>query len=343
MSTITTDQLTAFAVDILTAAGADREQATSVAEVLIWGNSAGRPNQGVWRLPILCKRLSKGLFNSPCNLKIDKRTPSVAVIDGDNGIGHYVGQMAADTAIDLASKNGVGVVTVSDSNFLGSLGYYVDKIAKNGMLAVLWNNSFPKVAPYGGVKAVLGTNPLAFAAPRRNGRNVIADLSTGASAGSTITKAAELGQPIPEGIAIARDGTPITDPAKVKDGALLPFGGAKGYALGLMVEIMAGVVSGAGISHGVHSMYGDFENPGNSGHFFMAVDINTLMPMNTYYDRMEMLVDVLRESGEEVMLPGEGRWSALDKTEAAGGIALDEKTTKALTELANSLSVITPW
>lgn len=342
MSVITIDALKAFSVEILSAAGANREQSESVAEALAWGNAAGRPNQGVWRLPILCKRLSKGLFNNSCKPRIDERKPAVAVIDGDNGIGHYVGRVAADAAIERAQKNGVGVVAVSDSNFLGTLGYYVNRIAEHGMLAILWNNSFPKVAPHGGTKAVLGTNPIAFAAPRRNGRNIIVDLSTGASAGSTVTKAAELGLPIPEGIAISPDGKPITDPSKVKEGALLPFGGVKGYALGLMVEIMAGVATGAGISHGVRSMYGDFENPGNSGHFFVAIDINALMHIDTFYDRMETLVEALRDC-EGVLLPGEGRWSALAKTEEAGGVALDEKTKNALMELAESLGVTTPW
>ncbi len=342
MFVIALEELTTFAVEILVAAGADREQAAGVAEVLVWSDAFGRPNQGVWRLPILCKRLSAGLFHCPCQPRIDDRAPAVAVIDGDNGIGHYVGRLAADAAIERAAKNGVAAVGVSDSNFLGALGYYVQRIAERGMIAMLFNNSFPKVAPHGGTKPVLGTNPLAFAAPRRDGKSIIVDLATAASAGSDITKAAELGQPLPIGIAIDREGQPITDPSKVNQGALLPVGGAKGYALGLVVEILAGVVTGAGISHGVRSMYSDFENPGNSGHFFVAIDVNTLMPLDTFYERMEHLVDALRDC-EGVLLPGETRWRAHAETEAAGGITLDEQTTAALTKLAKSLNVRMPW
>jgi len=342
MSIIALDKLTAFAADILVAAGADRAQADAVAEVLVWCDAAGRPNQGVWRLPILGKRLSAGLFNCPCRPRIDDRAPAVAVIHGDNGIGHYVGRMAVDVAIGRAAKHGVAAVGVSDSNFLGALGYYVQRIAERGMLALLFNNSFPKVAPHGGTKPVLGTNPIAFAAPRRDGRSIIVDLATAASAGSDITKAAELGQPLPLGIAIDRNGQPITDAAKVNAGALLPMGGAKGYALGLVVEILAGVVTGAGVAHGVHSMYSDFEKPGNSGHFFLAIDIETLMPMDTYFDRLEHLVDALRDC-DGVLLPGEARWRALAETEAAGGVTLDAKSTEALTKLAESLNVPLPW
>ena len=342
MSVITIDRATAFATQVLAAAGADQEQAAVVAEILVWSDAVGRPNQGVWRLPILCKRLSAGLFHCPCRLRIEDRSPAVALIDGDNGIGHYVGQVAADTAVERAAKNGVAVVGATNSNFLGTLGYFVHRIAEHGMLALLFNNSFPKVAPHGGTKAVLGTNPLAFAAPRRNGDSIIVDLATAASAGSDITKAAELGQSLPVGIAIDREGRPITDPSKVKDGALLPLGGAKGYALGLVVEILAGVITGAGISHGVRSMYSDFKNPGHSGHFFVAIDIDTLMPLDTFHERMDLLVDAIRDC-EGVLLPGEARWRAKAETEAAGGIELDEQSIAALTKLAESLGVRTPW
>lgn len=189
---------------------------------------------------------------------------------------------------------------------------------------------------------MLGTNPLAVAAPRRNGQAIIVDLATAASAGSDITKAAELGQPLPVGIAIDRQGRPITDPSKVNEGALLPLGGAKGYALGLVVEILAGVATGAGISHGVRSMYSDFENSGNSGHLLVAIDVNTLMPLDTFYDRMEFLIGAIRDC-EGVLLPGETRWRARAETEAAGGIRLDEQCITALTKLAKSLDVPPPW
>ena len=142
-------------------------------------------------------------------------------------------------------------------------------------------------------------------------------------------------------LAIDHEGRPITDPSKVNEGALLPVGGAKGYALGLVVEILAGVATGAGIAHGVRSMYSDFENPGNSGHFFVAIDINALMPLDTFYERMEILVNAIRDC-EGVLLPGEARWRAQAETEAAGGVALDEQTTAALAKLAESLKVPMP-
>ncbi len=110
MSVIALDRLTTFAEEVLAASGADQEQASAVAEVLVWSDSVGRANQGVWRLPILCKRLSAGLFRCPCRPHIEDRAPAVALIDGDNGIGHFVGRVAADVAIERAASHGVGVL-----------------------------------------------------------------------------------------------------------------------------------------------------------------------------------------------------------------------------------------
>jgi len=342
MSVISTDKMTQFARDILMAAGTDKDQAEGVAEVLVWSNAHGRPNQGVWRLPILTTRIKKGLFNTPCSPTIKAGKAAVAAMFGDNGIGHYVGRFAVDTAIERAKEHGIATVAVSDSNFLGTCGYYVNRIADQGMIGIMWNNSFPKVAAHGGQKPVFGTNPIAFAAPRKSDGNIIVDLSTGASAGSTITKAIENGESIAKGIAVDKDGNPITDPSKVAGGTLLPFGGAKGYGLSLMVEILAGVLSGAGISKSVRSMYGDMENPGNSGHFFIAIEIDALMDMETYYQRLELLIGYINES-EGVQLPGDNRWNALIKMEQAGGINLDKNTIETLTGLAAELGVATPW
>ncbi len=339
---IALDALDRFAREVLTAAGADPEQAASVAEVLLWSNTVGRPNQGVWRLPILSRRLQSGLFQCPCQVRIEFKTDGLALIDGDNGMGHHVGRVAMKAAIDRAKDTGIAAAGVHRSNFLGAAGYYAQLASERSMLGLAMSNSFPKVAPHGGTRPVLGTNPLAFAAPLRDGTSVIVDLATAASSGSKITKSAELGHALPEGIAVDTSGQPITDPARVSDGALLPFGGAKGYAIALMVEILSGVATGAGISHGVRSMYRDFERGGDNGHFFLAIDIARLMPLSDFYDRIEILASALRHH-DEVLLPGEARWRERNRAMSAGTVELDDKTIEALYALAHSLGVGIVW
>ncbi len=341
-TTVPIDALTRFAREGLVASGADDEQATSVAEVLVWADTIGRPNQGVWRLPILSRRLESGLFQCPCQPVIETRAPALTTIDGNNGMGHHVGRLAMDAAIDRTRATGIAAVLVRNSNFLGAAGYYAQLASERGMVGLAMSNSFPKVAAYGGTRPVLGTNPLAFAAPLRDGTSVIVDLATAASSGSKITKMVELGDTLPEGVAVDRDGKPITDPSRASEGALLPFGGAKGYALAVMVEILSGVVTGAGVAHGVRSMYRDFERGGDNGHFFAAIDIARLMPLDAFYGRMENLIAALRQD-DDVLLPGQMRWHERQRALSAGSVDLDDKTTEALDTLARSLGVALPW
>jgi len=250
-----------------------------------------------------------------------------------------------DAAIDLAREAGVGVVGVRNSNFFGAGSYYVERAASRGMIGFAMSNSFPKVAAYGGVKSILGTNPFAFGAPRAGGRSLLVDMATAASAGSMVRRYAEEGRALPEGIAVDAHGAPITDPNEVEQGSLLPFGGAKGWGLMLMVEILAGVITGAGVGPGVKSMYKDFENGGRNGFLFLALDIERFMPLDAYHARMEELVVLLRSSGDsdsnlQVLYPGEARWGAMERSDREG-IFLNERTVGALDELAQK-SGVTP-
>ncbi len=196
-------QLTDLAAKILGAAGADEGEAGALAEILVWCDAVGRPNQGVWRLPILTQRLEMGLFESPCRPQIHQTAPSLAVFDGDNGLGHVVARGAMDHAIAMARETGIGIVVVHGGNFFGASSYYVQQAASAGMIGFALSNSFPKVAAYGGVKSTLGTNPFAFGAPRANGEHFLLDMATSASAGSAIRKLEEQGGALPEGIAVA--------------------------------------------------------------------------------------------------------------------------------------------
>jgi LDH2 family malate/lactate/ureidoglycolate dehydrogenase len=212
------------------------------------------------------------------------------------------------------------------------------------MIGLAMSNSYPKVTAYDGLKPVLGTNPFAFGAPRRNGQSLMLDMATSALAGSTVREHISKGEPLPVGLAIDADGNPITDPKKVGEGALLPFGGAKGYGLALLVEMLAGVITGAGISHGVASMYHDFTESGHNGHFLMALDISRWMSLETYHERLESLIEIIKSSypGREVLLPGEIRWQHYEDN-LANGIRVEHKVRRLLLELSQSHGIMPPW
>jgi len=338
------DDLKAFAKAIMLAHGVDVAQAESVSEIMLWSDLIGRSNYGVLRLNIHMKRLKHGVLKCPCTPVFKQASNAIEILDADGGFGHHAGRLAMDRAIELAHDNGIGLVCVRNSNFFGAGAYYVNQAAKKKMIGLAMSNSFPKVTSFGGRKPVLGTNPIAFAAPRRNGFHMMLDMSTAQVAGSTVRELIRKEKPLPEGIAIDASGRPITDPNLVASGVLLPMDGAKGFGLALMIEILSGVISGAGISHEVMSVYNNFQESGNNGHFMMAIDINRLMPTEIFFDRMEMLVAIIKGSGagNETRLPGEKRWNNY-KHNMVAGVQLEDKTRELLLEISRPHAIVPPW
>ena len=358
MTTFTTTTLTTtekklrnFAEQVLIASGADKEEASIVAEILVWCDFIGRDNQGVWRLPIHTQRIEKGLINTPCNFSVQQDSTAALLIDGKQGMGHYLAYKGMEKAIQVAKETGIAFVGVSDSNFFGAGAYYIQQAASAGMIGIATSNSFPKVAAFQGINSVLGTNPFAFSAPRQNGHHLLLDMATSASAGSSIRKAIEKNEHLPDGIAVDSNGNSINNPHDVAQGTILPFGGAKGYGLSLMVEILSGIITGAGFSHGVKSMYKNLDESSNNGHCFIVIDINKLIPLDSYFERMEHFIGFLRESGAEgegegetnnqnkkVLLPGELRWETFEKNQQEG-LIINEKTTAELKKLAEHYNI----
>ncbi len=305
-------------IRILTAHGASPAQAAAAARHMGWCESVGRHNFGIERIPIHVKRLAAGVLNGKAEPALEQVAPAIARLDGGGGFGYAAAERAMAEAIRMAGAAGIGAVGVANSNFFGAGAFYVNMAADAGMIGIAMSNSFPKVVAHGGLKPVLGTNPFAFGAPRANGEHLLFDMATSALAGSTVREHIEKGEPLPEGLAIDDHGQPITDPRKVGDGALLPFGGPKGFGLSLLVEILAGVITGAAVGDGVASMYNDFSRNGGNGHFLLALDIARFMPLESYHARFEGLVAALKASGGHVLLPGEVRWENRRDAEANG-------------------------
>ncbi len=329
--------LRALVRHLMAVAGVDEEQAASVTCNLIWNDLAGRHNHGVERLPILLKRVMAGLIACPPMLHETPLSPAAALIDAGNGFGQHAGRVAMERAIGIARDQGLGAVGVRNSNFYGTGAYFVQMAADQGMIGLALSNSYAKVAAHGGTAPVLGTNPLAFGAPRRDGRSLLVDMSTAGLAGSTLRAAIRDGDDLPVGLLVAPDGAPVTDPAQAESATLLPAAGAKGFGLALMVEVLAGVLTGAGISRQVGSLYRDFERGGDSGHFFLALDVARWMPGGDFLDRMEMMVAMVC-GGSDTRLPGELRWDRFDENRARG-IPLNATTTQVLRGLADDLGV----
>ena len=333
-----------FVHALLNAAGVDASEVAAISDNLLWNDLAGRANHGIERLPILLRRVKAGLIRTPARMQFRALSEAAALLDADDGFGQVAGVLATDRAVELARATGLGVVGVQRSNFYGTGAYYIQRAAEAGMISLALSNSFPKVAAHGGYRPVLGTNPFAFGAPRRDGRALILDMSTAGLAGSTVRAYQREGLDLPEGLVVDDEGRPVTDPETAMKGTLLPASGPKGFGLALMVEVLSGVLTGAGIASQVASMYKDFEQHGNSGHFILTLDVARWMPLETFYERLDLLTQMVAGSGEEgtVRLPGEARWEAMAENREKG-IPLEDKTAAALRDLAEEAGVAIAW
>jgi LDH2 family malate/lactate/ureidoglycolate dehydrogenase len=281
-------------------------------------------------------------------MRWQRTAPSTGTLDARHGFGQLAGRLAMEHAIELACDTGAGVVTVKDSNHFGAAGYYAAQAGERGLLGFAYSNSMPKVAPHGGRHRLLGTNPFAFSCPRRNGPPLVIDLATGASAGSLVSHASRLGKPLPEGIALDSAGNPTTNAGDVdQGGALLPAAGAKGYCLGLLVEVLSGVLTGAAVAPHVGSLFRDMHRHTRCGHLCVAIDIARFMSPDEFTDRLEGLLTALeavapREGFDAVRIPGDTRVRCADER-LRSGFSLPDYLVKALTDLARELHVATPW
>ncbi len=341
---ISHERLLEFCLTLLATNGVDRSQAQEVAENLVWSELVGRENFGLIRLPVYLDRVAQGGLKCPCTPVFEDKSPNISILDADNGFGQYAGKLAMQKAVLMARESGTGTVGVRRSNFFGTGAFFVNHAAHEGMISLVMSNSFPKVVAHGGLKPVFGTNPLAFGAPRENGESLMFDMATSALAGSTVREHIAKDLPLPEGMAIDKKGEAITDPARVKEGSLQPVAGAKGYGLALLVEIFAGVLTGAGISGGVASMYNDLSKPGDNGHFVIAIDISRFMAIKEFYMRLEGLIATIKASQPqgEVLLPGEIRWRQYRKNKK-DGIRLGPVTRQAVEKICDQQSLAVPW
>jgi LDH2 family malate/lactate/ureidoglycolate dehydrogenase len=256
--------LRAFCEEVFLSCGMVQEDAAIVADSLVQANLRGVDSHGVARVGIYAKRLKMGLVNPRPNVGIVRESAGTLLVDGDNGMGQVVGVRAIDLGLDKAGKSGGISVGVRRSNHYGAGAYYVQRAVARDAIAFAYSNAPPTMAPWGGVDPYVGTNPYAYGVPAGEHRPIVLDMATSIVARGKIILAAERGEPIPEGWAIDAEGNPTTDAQEALAGSVLPFGGPKGYALSLMIDIMAGALTGAGFGPGINSMYDNFDEPQTS-------------------------------------------------------------------------------
>jgi ureidoglycolate dehydrogenase (NAD+) len=268
-----------------------------------------------------------------------RRAGATALVDGDSGPGQVAGILATDLSIELAREHGVGVVSVRSSGHYGAAAIYAVRAAQAGMVGMSMTNAPPGVIPYGGLEAALGTNPIALAAPAGDGRIFDLDMATSQVAWNRIYNARSQGRAIPEGWGVDVQGRPTTDPNAVEFG--VPLGGYKGYGLALMVEILCGVLAGAGVRWDVES--GPHQDV---GHFHLAIDPDRTVGRDAFAGVLGGLLGELRAippapGFDEVLVAGDREGRARAERERAG-IPIEPALWAELRALSDELGVSVP-
>lgn len=316
------DELLALVTGIFVRCGVAEADARHVAECLIDADLRGVPSHGVNRTPIYTKRLREGLVNPTPAMTVEDASPVAARVDGDNGLGFLVGRRAMDEAVARARTYGVGLVWAFHSNHFGMATSYLLQAIGDGMAAMVMTNASRAMPIWGGREPFLGTSPFALGAP--GGKiPLVLDMATSVAARGKIRRAAQDKGQIPAGWALDAEGRPTTDAEAAYNGILLPVGGPKGSGLSLMMEAMAGVMSGAKFGGEVGNQYFDFDNPQNVGHLFMAMRPNIFMPQKQYEERLDALVDrakatPLAAGFDEILMPGEREGRMVAERKASG-------------------------
>jgi LDH2 family malate/lactate/ureidoglycolate dehydrogenase len=241
------EELEDFTAAALTALGASAPSAAEVAASLVLSNVVGHDSHGMVRLVQYADWIAGGQIWPAQRPVVSRRQGAVAVVDGNWGFGQPAARMAVEAAVPIAREHGVAAVTIGDCNHVGRLGEYVAALADQGFTGLAFCNSGPVVAPFGGAGRALGTNPLAWAAPGGPDGPLVADFSTAAVAEGKVRLAAAGGRPLADGLIVDALGRPSRSPADFyAGGALLTFGGHKGSALSVLIELLGGLLTGMG-------------------------------------------------------------------------------------------------
>jgi L-2-hydroxycarboxylate dehydrogenase (NAD+) len=243
-----------------------------VAEGLVRADLRGVWSHGVARVSMYAERLRRGLIDPSPAIGIERLAPAVAHLDGANGIGFVVATRAIDGAMDLAEEAGVGVVGVRRSGHYGMAANYVLRAIERGFSSFVYTNASPALPPFGGRVPMLGTNPYAVGIPGGRLGDIVIDMACTVVARGKLKFAAQRGEAIAEGLALDEHGRPTTDGAAAFRGTVLPFGGHKGSALALQLDVMCGVMIGAAFGGAVRNPFTGLDGPQDVGHFFLACD-----------------------------------------------------------------------
>ncbi|KAA2237207.1 Ldh family oxidoreductase [Salinarimonas soli] len=314
MPILTLDAAETLVADALTRSGTAHGNARSVARALVIAEADGLSGHGLSRVPSYAAQAKAGKVDGNAVPRVEQARPGVLAIDAAHGFAYPALEVAVAALPAMARAQGLAAASIRRSHHCGAAGQPVERLAEAGFVAILFANTPAAIAPWGGRKALFGTNPVAFAAPRASGAPVVVDLSLSKVARGNILAAKQRGEAIPEGWAFDADGNPTTDPDAALAGTMAPLGEAKGTALALMVELLAAGLTGAVYAADASSFLDAKGPPPGTGQLVLAFDPAAF---GGGVERFEVLAEAI-EAQEGARLPGQRRLAARARARAEG-------------------------
>ncbi len=349
---VAADKLWAFTDELVRRVGTPADIASDVADILLASDLRGIASHGTARLPQYVKLVEAGVMDPAARPVAERGTPALARYNANNGWGHHAGRVATDNALERARQMGAAISVLRNANHYGIAGWYAMRVAREGLIGLSMTNTSPVVAPTRARISLIGTNPIAFAAPAGRFGMLVLDMATSTVPRGRIEVAARRGETLQPDWAIGPDGSPATTPELALVGALQPLGGReetggyKGYGLALLIDVLTGVLAGATCSPDIVGLFST-EGPSDLGQFFMAIDPGAVDERSAFEGRLERLLDRLTRAPlipgapGPVLYPGQPE-AEREKKQAQEGIVIDGEHRASLVDLGQRYGIPFP-
>ncbi len=345
MDRVAAADLEQLALAVLERSGVRPGVAQPVAEGLVQASQRGVDSHGIRLLPHYLRALEAGRLNPDPSYRFERTASAVGRLDGDHTFGHAAGAEGMGHAIELARESGLGGVAVYNSSHFGAAAYFALMAAEQDMMGLSFTHADALMLSYGGTRPFFGTNPICFAAPCRDEEPFCLDMATTLVTWNKVLRERDEGGPIPEGWGVDDAGVETRDPHRIA--ALNPIGGYKGFGLSMMVDVLCGVLTGMPVGREISRMYADpIEGKRYLGHFFMALRIDSFLPLEEFKGRMQETMDQARsepsrDGNVEVQVAGDPEKRTAGERRVLG-IPLSDAELEPLRDVARRYEVAFP-
>lgn len=305
MTRIITDSLRESVNELLCSWRIPQNQANIITDTIVYAHTHEKHTHGITRLPIYKKKIDHHLMSVDTQIQLISDTPVLSVLDCNNGFGQIAAFEGMKQCIHKAKNFGLSAAFIRNSNNFGVAGYFAEMAAKRGMLGIVITSSGPALTPPNGLKTIFGTNPFACAFPVET-ENIVLDMSMSEAARGKIRLAEKNGEKIPFGWAVDKNGNPTNNPTAALGGNLLAIGGVKGFGLALVIDYIAGLLSGSAFGGDIKPLAAE-DGYSRHGHMLLVIDIEQLIDKEEYLKKIRTFVANIKSCGAPgtIILPGE--------------------------------------